>query len=423
MNKLNRLSVFLIVVAVAFSYIATAYQSFVPKVRTVELQEEAVDYNNYISEYYDAELEYKKDSNELIFTGTRDLPASIFGEIDLVNNEELANDIPITYTFDYLADTNEFYLSIIANIDGGEIIDKWYGVPFTTEDGKTDIVFNTGDGLVCLSELEESGLINNCGWFSRLCRKIAKVAVVVAVAAVVAAVVVTAPAVVAAAPALVAAAPAALATTAGTIVTGAAATGALASAASVGATLIGVGVAAATVAAGAYVAGQVGTMTQTQTKVVPKTKILTTTMEATVSQISINTRVYQFAYLFNGVLIKTSHRMNYLEAYGVLIGCGLINTSSLGNLLSAVTNLTLPEELETLINDIKNKMNKGEVKKDYFGIYTTNELDAAKLAYAAGGFYKGIAQSETHNVNIGSGYYYHFHDYSHNIHVWYGTAI
>lgn len=50
-------------------------------------------------------------------------------------------------------------------------------------------------------------------------------------------------------------------------------------------------------------------------------------------------------------------------------------------------------------------------------IYTTNELDTAKIAYTAGGFYKGIAQSETHNVNIGIGYY------SHNIHVWYGDAI
>ena len=416
MNKLKRLNIFLIIAVVAFSYIATAYQSLVPKVRTVELQEETVDYNNYFSEYYDAELEYKEDSNELIFTGTRDLPASIFSEIDLVNNEELANDIPITYTFDYLADTNESYLSIIANVEGGEIIDRWYGVPFTTEDGKTDIVFNTGDELVCLSELEESGLINNCGWFSRLCKKIVKVAVVVAVVAVVAAVVVTAPAV-------VAAAPVALATTAGTVVTGVAATGALASAASAGATLLGVGVAAATVAAGAYVAGQAGTMTQTQTKVVPKTKILATSIAATVGQISVNTRVYQFAYLFNGALVKTSYKMNYLEAYGVLLGCGLINKSSLGNLSSAVINLTLPKELKTLINDIKNKMNKGEVKKDYFGIYTTTESDAAKLAYAAGGFYKGIAQSETHNVNVGGGYYYHFHDYSHNIHVWYGNAI
>ena len=66
--------------------------------------------------------------------------------------------------------------------------------------------------------------------------------------------------------------------------------------------------------------------------------------------------------------------------------------------------------------------NSGKIKVGYYGIYTQTEVDAARLAYALGGFYHKLgANSEIHDVRPGSGYYYHFHDIGHNIHVWYGS--
>jgi len=55
------------------------------------------------------------------------------------------------------------------------------------------------------------------------------------------------------------------------------------------------------------------------------------------------------------------------------------------------------------------------------GIYTYVEEDAAKLAYACGGFFKGKFESENHDITKGSGHYYHFHDAMHLIHVFYGN--
>lgn len=170
-------------------------------VRTATLNESAVEYATFFSEFDDAELLIDKENNALKFSGTKTLSSDLFEEIDLVGMTGNDSDgIAVRYIFDYNANTNEFYLSVIADMENGEIIDKWFGVPFTDENGEIDIAFATDDGIIYLSELQDSGVLENCGWFSRILKKVAKVAAVVAaVAVVVAVVVVAAPAVAAAA--------------------------------------------------------------------------------------------------------------------------------------------------------------------------------------------------------------------------------
>ena len=40
-----------------------------------------------------------------------------------------------------------------------------------------------------------------------------------------------------------------------------------------------------------------------------------------------------------------------------------------------------------------------------------------------GAFQNGIVQKEIENITPGSGYYWHFHDAAHLIHVFYGTGV
>lgn len=167
--------------------------------RTVQLNNNTADYEAFFNEFDDVELVLDEDNNAIKFSGTRTFDASLFKEIDLVSLSDEDDGVDVRYVFDYNADKNEFYLSIIADTDDGAIVDKWFGVPFTTEDGEIDIAFATDDGVIYLSELEESGVLENCGWFSKLFKAVAIVAAVVAVVAVVVAVAVVAgPALVAA---------------------------------------------------------------------------------------------------------------------------------------------------------------------------------------------------------------------------------
>ncbi len=167
-----------------------------PNTRMIALDNSTVDYASFFSEFEDAELEIDESNNAIKFSGTKTIEAELFKGIDLIS---LAGDecgVDVRYTFDYNADENEFHLSVIANIENGEIIDDWLGVPFVNENNEIDIAFATDDGVIFLSELEDSGVLENCGWLSWLWKAAVAVAVV---AAIVAVVVVAAPAVAAAA--------------------------------------------------------------------------------------------------------------------------------------------------------------------------------------------------------------------------------
>lgn len=86
-------------------------------------------------------------------------------------------------------------------------MDTITGVAFINDQGQIDAVMNIDGEGILLSEMQNAGMIANCGWFSNLIKKVVKVVAVVAVVAAVA--VATAAVVVAtagaAAPALVAA--------------------------------------------------------------------------------------------------------------------------------------------------------------------------------------------------------------------------
>jgi len=138
-------------------------------------------------------------------------------------------------------------------------------------------------------------------------------------------------------------------------------------------------------------------------------------------------RIYYFAYIdTNGLNINKTVSLNYIEAYYILQSCGYINIAidTINATLQTLVSYISPSaDIFKLVNDIKLLQAKNKAGKDYVGIYTIAEKDAAKLAYASGAFHNGLTQSEIHNTTVDSGYYYHFHDITHKIHVWYGYAF
>ena len=423
-------SIIALILSAVLLFVAVAVNNNTGKtnvMRTISLSESNVEYATFFNEFEDAELIIDEENNSLKFSGTQTLSTDILSGIDLISSTDNEEGVDIRYIFDYNADNNEFYLSVIADTQDGVIIDDWYGVPFVTEDSQIDIAFATDDGIIYLSDLEESGILENCGWFSKLLKGIAIAAAVVAAIAVVAAVVVVA------APAVTAAA-----TTVGTAVavgggtaalTGGTATAAVAAAATAATaatttTAFAVATTSAAVAtalaAGVYVADQTLQLVDdyTFTNPLKKVRALAPSILSKIKEITLN-RVYQFAYLDKTGLIVLPTKMNYIEAYSVLLACGIINNSAVGTLSSELKDFKLSAALATLVNNIKSR----NIKAGYVGIYTVSEESAAKLAYMAGGFFRNKAESEVHDKTKGSGYYYHFHDFTHSIHVWYGTAF
>ena len=143
------------------------------QVHTVILDSTSIDYQSFFNEFHNAELIIDESTNSLKFSGIKTISSELLDELDLVSISNTENELDIQYIFDYCADTNEFYLSVIADTENGEIIDNWFGVPFTTEDGEIDIAFQTDDGIIYLSELKENEVLNNCGWFSKILKKVA----------------------------------------------------------------------------------------------------------------------------------------------------------------------------------------------------------------------------------------------------------
>lgn len=208
--------------------------------RTVELSASTIDAQSILNEFDDAKL--TKKGTTTYFEGYKALDTDKLSEIDYISEEDFAEleECTVKYNFSYDSETNIVTLAASATLPDGSIdVDEITGVGFLNENDEIDAVMNVDGDAVLLSEMRSAGMIENCGWFSRLIKKVAKFVAVVAVAAVaVAAVVVTAGA---AAPAVVAA---------GVGVSTTVVAGAVATAATIGA----YATITAAIAAGVYVA-------------------------------------------------------------------------------------------------------------------------------------------------------------------------
>ena len=212
--------------------------------RTVELENAAIDYESILNEFENSTL--KTEGSLTTFEGYKPIDASVLSEFDNLSSSDIeqVQDTYVKYNFSYDEETNIVTLRAEMKNENGEIeIEEISGVGFINDKNQIDAVMNIDGESILLSEMNEAGMIQNCGWFKKLIKKVVKAVVKVTVVAAV--VVATAAVVVATAGA---AAPAVVGAGVGIVST-----------ASIGAS-VGVGVAAgalfaATVGAAAIQAG------------------------------------------------------------------------------------------------------------------------------------------------------------------------
>lgn len=218
--------------------------------RNIEVSKNAVDYETYFEQFDD--VSFVPDEKLSTISLVQTVDDEFLSEIN--NNSSTTHyKGEVCYDIEYDHENNKVYLNATLYLDEENncLFEKVEGVACWNENIKdVDIVFESDDGVIFLSDLNEN--INNCGWFRKALNFVKKHAVqIVAVVAVVATVAV-------AAPAFVAAATAVVSTGGGTAAIGGGITAGLVAAGSAiaSSTLVGATVAAAAVTAGA-VAGAI----------------------------------------------------------------------------------------------------------------------------------------------------------------------
>lgn len=163
-------------------------------VRTVELSEEKIDNQAVLNSFDDVAI--KVDGSLTSFTGYQCLDASLLDDLDEINASYSDNDdtCRIKYDIQYDSESNTVIISAkLEESDGTTYIDNVEGICFLDDSGDINAVLNVDNDGILLSEMRDSSAIQNCGWFSKLIKKVATVgAVAAATVAVVTIVVATA---------------------------------------------------------------------------------------------------------------------------------------------------------------------------------------------------------------------------------------
>ncbi len=174
----------IVTLAVMCFYANTMGAKLQVNVRNVELNAIELDYSSIINQFENAKV--TKEGSVTTFEGYQTLDASLFEGLDNVSESDIESSVgcQIKYNFTYDSEANIVTLSAL--MENGEKleIEEIYGSAFIDENGRLDAVMDFDGEYVLLSEMQDMGLIQNCGWFSRLFKKVVKAVVAVAAVAV-----------------------------------------------------------------------------------------------------------------------------------------------------------------------------------------------------------------------------------------------
>lgn len=142
-------------------------------VRTIEVRRNELDIQSVFEQFDDATLETQ--GNITTFEGSKTFSLLDFYEYDFVSelNAEQNTEIKIKYRYDY--DSEAKVITLTATVydeNGNPTVDTMVGVPFVDENGNLDCVFDCDGEYILLSELQDAGMIENCGWFKNLFKKV-----------------------------------------------------------------------------------------------------------------------------------------------------------------------------------------------------------------------------------------------------------
>ena len=142
-------------------------------IRTIETTQNELDIQSIFEQFEDASLETQ--GSITTFEGTKSFSLLDFYEYDLVSDfapELESAEIKVKYRYDYDSEAKIITLTASMYDDNNTSTDTLIGVPFVNDKGNLDCVFDCDGEYILLSELQDAGLIENCGWFRNLCKKV-----------------------------------------------------------------------------------------------------------------------------------------------------------------------------------------------------------------------------------------------------------
>ncbi len=156
--------------------------------REVSLDKNKISDSSYFEDFDSYELIHNKKNKVIEFNGKQSIPITDLYELDLINSYELNKKIITTYKciYDY---KNETVLLSVYKLENNQstIVDQMEGKLVKNKNNQFDVIFNIDGETLLLSEMSEAGLINNCGFWSRLKKiwntTIGKIGTIVTVAA------------------------------------------------------------------------------------------------------------------------------------------------------------------------------------------------------------------------------------------------
>ena len=185
---IKRLSILMsvLVVILGLSSCSNNKESINTPVRNIEVIDN-FDFKETLNGF--SNVDFKNDNGTFLFEGIKSVNYSDLNEVDNLSCDDLIYDkVTIKFEFVYDSSSNEcsIYAKTIGNNDYIEV-ETIYGDVFIDESGKYDALMDIDGEMLLLSELQNVGLIEQCGFFKKVLKKVAiataSVVVVSAVAA------------------------------------------------------------------------------------------------------------------------------------------------------------------------------------------------------------------------------------------------
>lgn len=140
----------------------------IQEVRTVLYQDDSTLNDVLNNEFDESEMTLTEDGVEVVARKTFDM--SILDEYDLVGLDETEDSFTVRYKFEYVDEESTLLMTVI--IEGQDevpLIETLPGLVTYNASGEADVMFVTADGeYVWVSDLVETGLFDETGWFSNL---------------------------------------------------------------------------------------------------------------------------------------------------------------------------------------------------------------------------------------------------------------
>ena len=172
------------VIIFTFCIISMKQEKVDTPIRSFELTQQSVDYQNFFNTFENAELSVNQNIG--VFTGTKKISDFDLDSIDSIAESDLdLEEQSVDFSFAFNQDTSMVIIEATICSNGEISYDRLVGYVFENENGEVDAIITLEDDItILLSELENY-YIQNCGWLSKLIKKAIVAVVTVVVCAIV----------------------------------------------------------------------------------------------------------------------------------------------------------------------------------------------------------------------------------------------